>query len=79
VPAEENAISLVYYGGDADHNRLDLYDASNSYYGLARTLAVIGHYFVTGEIIVKAPQSAIRLYLQPPTEGSFRQTIIVGV
>lgn len=79
MPAEENAISLVYYGGDADLNRLDLYDASNSYYGLARTLAVIGHFYVTGEIIVKAPQSAIKLYLQPPSEGSFRQTIIATV
>jgi hypothetical protein len=72
-------MSLVYYGRDADQNRLDLYDASNSYYGFARTLALVGHYYVTQEFITKAPHSVIRLYVVPPEEGLFKQTVITAV
>jgi hypothetical protein len=74
-----NTISLIYYGGDADRNRLNLYDASHSYEGLARTLAILGHYYLTQEIIYKAPQSMMPLYLVPPESGSYKQQIIVGV
>ena len=74
-----NTISLIYYGGDADNNRLNLYDASHSYQGLARTLAIIGHYYLTQEIIYKAPQSKMPLYLVPSGNGSYKQQIIVGV
>ncbi|RUP08290.1 hypothetical protein [Hyphomicrobium sp.] len=74
----DNTITLVFYGGDADKNRLDLYDASASYYGLARTLAILGHYYVKKEIIAQAPRSAMPLYIVPPEEGSFKQTIIAA-
>jgi hypothetical protein len=74
----DNTISIVFYGGDADKNRLDLYDASASYYGLARTLAILGHYYVKKEIIAQAPRSAMPLYIVPPEEGSFKQTIIAA-
>jgi hypothetical protein len=72
-------ISLIFYGGDAAKNRLDLYDASISYEGLARTLAIIGHFYLKQEIIVKAPNSAMPLYLVPPEEGSLKQNIIAGI
>lgn len=74
-----NTISVLYYGGDADNHRLDLYDASISYEGLARTLAVIGHFYLKQEIIVQAPSSVMPLYLVPPEEGSLKQNIIAGV
>lgn len=74
-----NRITLVYFGGDAARNRLNLYDAAASYEGLARTLAIIGHYYLKQEIIVKAPNSAMPLYLVPPEPGSLKQTIIAGV
>lgn len=72
-------ISIVYYGLLADKNMLDLYDASNSYYGLARTLAIIGHYWATGDIISIAPRSAMPIYILPAEEGSFKQVLAVGV
>ncbi len=74
-----NIISLLYYGGDADDNRLNLYDASQSYEGLARTLAIIGHYYLTQDFIYQAPSSKMPLYLVPPEAGSFKQTIMAAV
>jgi hypothetical protein len=76
---DEYRFGLDYYGRDADRARLDLYDASISYYGFARTLAIIGHYYATGEIIAHAPKAEIQIFLTPPEEGSFRQTVIAGV
>lgn len=76
--AKSSSITLIYYGRDADDNRLDLYDASTSYVGLARTLAVLGHYYLKKEIIAQAPRSAMSLYVVPPEEGSFKQNIIAG-
>ncbi len=76
---DEYKFSLEYYGREADRARLDLYDASISYYGFARTLAIVGHYYTTGDIIAHAPKSDIQIYLTPPEEGSFRQTVIAGV
>lgn len=73
-----NAITVVYFGGNADDHRLDLYDASASYYGLARTLAILGHYYVKGEIIAHAPKSAMHLFITPPEEGSFKQVILAA-
>ena len=70
---------MIYFGGDAAENRLNLYDAAVSYEGLARTLAIIGHYYLKQQIIVKAPNSAMPLYLVPPEPGSLKQTIIAGV
>jgi hypothetical protein len=76
---KRSSITLIYYGRDADDNRLDLYDASVSYTGLARTLSVIGHFYVTGEIIAQAPRSSMPLYISPPEEGSLKQQIIAGI
>ena len=75
----EYQFGLTYFGRDADQARLDLYDASISYYGFARTLAIVGHYYVTGEIIAHAPKSKVQIYLTPPEEGSFKQNVIAGV
>jgi hypothetical protein len=72
---EMHKFSLIFRGLDADHRMLDLYDASQSYYGLARVLSVVGHYYVTGNIIAQAPRSALPLFIVPPEEGSFKQTV----
>ena len=68
-------ISLIFSGLEADENRLDLYDASISNYGLARVVSILGHYYVTGKIIQHAPKSDVRVYIHPPEDGSFKQTI----
>lgn len=73
-----NAITVIYFGGDAEQHRLDLYDASASYYGLARTLAILGHYYVKGDVIAHAPKSAMPLFITPPEEGSFKQMILAA-
>ena len=77
--ATPNTISLLYYGGDADENRLNFYDASASYEGASRTFAIIGHYYIRQKIIVKSPHSAMPLFIVPPEEGSLKQNIIAGV
>ncbi|MEJ0013434.1 MAG: hypothetical protein WDM94_12605 [Bauldia sp.] len=75
----DSEFSLLFNGRDARANRLDLYDASQSYYGLARVLSILGQYYINGSIISQAPTSQLALYLVPPEEGSFKQTVIAGV
>lgn len=70
---------VTYLGGTADEGLLDFYDGGISYKGLARTLALLGHYYATGEIISKAPFAKVELYLVPPEDGSFKQAVLVGV
>lgn len=74
----ESQLQLTFQGLDADLARLDLYDFSISNYGLARTLQIIGHYYVTGDIIAHAPKSKLDLWVIAPEPGSFKQTIIAG-
>jgi hypothetical protein len=75
----DEIFALTYLGGTADQNRLDFYDASISYEGLARTLSILGHYYATGEIISKAPFARVELYLLPPEPGSFKQQVLIGI
>jgi len=53
--------------------------ASHSYEGLSRTLAILGHYYLKQELIFKAPNSEMPLYLVPPEAGSYKQSIIAGL
>ncbi len=75
----EVPISLTFSGIDADEGKLDLYDASISNYGLARVVSVLGHYYQTGKIISQAPRSEVKVYLYPPEEGSFKQTVAASI
>jgi hypothetical protein len=77
--ADFSDFSLLYQGRVADQKMLDLYDASRSYYGFARVISVLGHYYSTGEIIAQAPKANIELYIGVPTEGSFKQTVYATV
>lgn len=72
-------VSLRFEGLDADDGRLDLYDASISNYGLARTIDILGHYYQTGRIIAHAPRSEVRVYIYAPGEGSFLQSVGAAV
>lgn len=74
----DNLFSFTYYGRDANEHKIGLYDASISYYGLARTLSIIGHYYVTGSIISHAPKSKMPIYILPVEDGSFRQNVMAG-
>jgi hypothetical protein len=76
--AELSKFTLFFDGGLAADGRLDLYDASQSYYGLARVLAILGHYYGHGEIIAQAPFADVELYLAASGEGSFKQTVLAG-
>src|SRR4051794_41126249 len=76
---EISKFALLYQGGDAERGLLNLYDASRSYYGFSRVLAVLGHYYSTGKIISQAPAAEVDIYLGIPTEGSFKQTVYATV
>lgn len=69
---------LCYYGRDADAHRLDMYDASASFRGFARTVAVVGHFYSTGRINAHAPRSEVRVYLEATEEGSLKQTVLAA-
>jgi hypothetical protein len=71
--------TLYYHGGVADRGLMNLYDASRSYYGFSRVLAVLGHYYSTGKIISQAPNADIELYIGISEEGTFRQNVYAGI
>jgi hypothetical protein len=71
--------TLKFSGLDAEEGRLDLYDASISNHDFARTLAILGHFYQTGEIISQAPRSDVRIYIYASAEGSFKQMVGAAV
>ena len=72
-------VTLEFAGKIADEGILDLYDASISNYGLARTLSILGHYYQSGQIIAHAPRSEVQIYIYPPEAGSFKQVVGAAV
>ena len=76
--ADLSEFTLYYDGGVAAQGRMDLYDASESYHGFARVIAILGHYYGTGKIISQAPYAEVELFLLPATTGSFKQTVLAG-
>lgn len=76
--AELSKFTLFFDGGMAAQGRLDLYDASQSYQGLARVLAILGHYYAHGRIIAQAPAADVEIYLSTAEEGSFRQVVLAA-
>lgn len=69
---------LSYFGREAELNRLSLYDASASFYGFSRTVAILGHYYSTGKINAHAPRSEVEVFLEAAEQGSYKQTIIAA-
>jgi hypothetical protein len=68
----EYKLRFVYTGGDAEDNRLDLYDGAVSLQGIARSLAITTHAFINGEVRTRADIAhGASLYLYPSRRGSF--------
>lgn len=68
----ECRIKFIYSGGEADNNRLNLYDGAISLEGIARTLAITTHAFISGEIRTRGDGAhGASFYLNPSSRGSF--------
>jgi len=74
-----NRFQLTYFGRLAEGKRLDMYDGAASFYGFARTAAILGHFYATGNINAHAPRSEAKVFLEPAEEGSYKQVIAVAV
>lgn len=70
-------IKISYHYGDAEHGVLDMYDASVSFQGFARALAITGHALLNdGEIRKKGNRiEGGRLLISPPRRGSFEELV----
>lgn len=64
---------LKYDGGLADEHALDFYDASRALVGFERTLALVTHLVVNGEIITQAPAlKNAQIIVRAPEDGSWK-------
>ncbi|MDM1018852.1 hypothetical protein QSV37_00775 [Acinetobacter sp. VNK23] len=72
-------IKLKYENGDADNHHLDLYDASISFQGFSKAIAITTHAFLNkGEIRTKGNSiSGGRIFLETSKQGSFEQLISI--
>ena len=75
----EIKFSIRYTGGDAEHHKLDLYDAAASIHGLAKALAITTHALISeGEVRRKGDSIPnAKFYLHPPQKGSFVELVSV--
>lgn len=65
-------IIAKFDGGDAESHLLPAFEGSQSIEGIARTITLVAHYMVTGEVRKRYPfDNTARLYLAPPRAGSF--------
>lgn len=74
-------VELRYTGNLADLNRLDFYDASRALAGFQRSLAIVTHLALNGEVITHAPAlRGAQIITEAPSEGSFRSKawIVIG-
>lgn len=72
---------IKYEGGDADQNRLELYDAGVSIHGIARSIAISMHAFLNdGNIRSRVEKiSGAKIYIHPSRQGSFEELIVIAV
>lgn len=70
---------ISYMHGDADHHRLDMYDASISMQGFARALAITTHALLNeGEIRLKGNRAeGAKIYINPARRGSFEELVTI--
>lgn len=68
---------IKYHYGDAEHGRLDMYDAAVSFQGFARALSITAHALLNdGEIRKKGHKiEGGELYIYPSRKGSFEQIV----
>lgn len=76
---KEIKFDIRYIGGDANDNKLSLYDASTSILGFAKAIAISAHTLVTkGDVRVKGANIPnVKTYLHPPKKGSFVETVSI--
>lgn len=74
------SFTLSYDGALADNNVLDMYDAARGLAGFQRSLALVAHLVINGEIITQAPSlRGAQILSSTPEEGSWKVTaVIVG-
>lgn len=65
-------IIFKYEKGIADKGLLDLYDASVALNGISRTLSIISHAFINGEVRKQGDTvHGAKIYISTPKKGSF--------
>jgi hypothetical protein len=76
---KEIKFDIRYVGGDANENRLNLYDASTSILGFSRAIAIISNTLATkGEVRFKGSTIPnVEMYLHPSKKGSLIETVSV--
>lgn len=66
------ALIVSFLGGDADDHRIEAFAGLESAAGIARALALIGHYAATGEVRYRYPFSNdVQFFLEGTEDGSF--------
>lgn len=66
-------ITLTFEGGLADKHQLDFYDAAHALVGFERSLALVTHFVLNGEIITQAPAlKGARIFTEAPADGSWK-------
>ncbi len=76
---KEIKFDIRYVGGDANENKLNLYDASTSILGFSRAIAIISNTLATkGEVRFKGSNIPnVDMYLHPSKKGSLIETVSV--
>ncbi len=69
--------AIKYHYGDAEHGRLDMYDAAVSFQGFAKALSITAHALLNdGEIRRKGHRlEGGEIYINPSRKGSFEQIV----
>ncbi len=78
---KEIKFRIKYEGGDADQNRLELYDAGVSIHGIARALAISMHAFLNNGAIRSRVEkiAGAKIYIHPSKQGSFEELIVIAI
>jgi len=75
----EKEVSLILRleGGIADEGLLDVYDAANTIYGLARAVNLVSHSFANDEEVRKKNQSAhgAKAFIHSSKKGCFEEQV----
>ena len=76
---KEIKFDIRYIGGDADQNKLSLYDASTSILGFAKAIAISANTLVTkGKVRIKGGNVPnVKTYLYPSKKGSFIEIVSI--
>jgi hypothetical protein len=69
-------LSVRFTGGEAQENKIDFYDGSESLFGFSRALLLSTSYLLTGKVNFQAPSvKGAKVYMLTSRPGSFEQII----